>query len=114
QPVQGRDLTQVEQLEFRDDLALDGQLVEVLDERPRVAEHVVAEVDRAAGQRAGVRRGAQDGEPAGEAVGHRAAGGQLDDEAGALAQRGHRVGEPAGVQGGPGRAAPYGSWVTRT
>ena len=66
---------------------------------PRVAEHLVAEVDRAAGERAGVGCRVEDRQPAAETVGDRAAGGQLHDQVGALPQRRDRVGEPGQVQG---------------
>ena len=82
-----RDVAEVEELELRDDLAGLGAPVELDHERPRVEEDVVAEVDRAAGQRAGVRLGVEDGQPALERVVDAAAGGQLDDQAGRLAQR---------------------------
>ena len=67
-----------------------------------LAEDVVAEVDRAAGQRAGVRLGVEHPQPVLERVGDRAAGGQLDDQGGALAQRRHGVPQPAEVERGPG------------
>jgi hypothetical protein len=98
QPVQRGDLTQVEQLEFRDHAGRLGPGVELADEWPRVQEHLVAEVHRAAGQRAGVGPGVEHRQSLLEAVADRAAGGQLDDQVGALAQRPHRVGEPARVQ----------------
>src|SRR5580693_3820981 len=106
QPVQRRHLADVEKLELRDDSALLGQPVEVLDERPGVGEHLVTEIDRPTGQRAGIGSRVEDRESVGEAVGNRASGGELHDEVGALAQRRYRVSQPAAVQRGPGRVVP--------
>ena len=82
QPVQRGHVAEVEQLELRDDLGGLGALVELDHERPRVLEDVVAEVDRAAGQRARVRLGVEDPQPVLQGVGDRSAGAQLDDQGG--------------------------------
>jgi hypothetical protein len=104
--VQGGDVAEVEQLELRHDLQLLGAPVELHHERPRVHEDLVAEVDRAARQRAGVRPGLQNAQPVLVRVGDRAAGGQLDDQIRALAQRPHRVAQPGQVERGPGVVVP--------
>ena len=98
QPVQRRHVAEVEELELRHDPPFLGPGVEIADERPRIAEHLVAEVDRAAGERAGVGCRVEHRQPAGETVGDGAAGGQLHDQVGALPQRRDRVGEAGQVQ----------------
>ena len=80
QSVQRGNVTEVEQLELGDDLSLLGERVELLDERPGVHEHPVAEVHRAHRQRAGVRLGVEHAEPVLVRVGDRAAGRELDHE----------------------------------
>ena len=101
QPAQRSHVAEVEQLELRDHLALLAELVELGDERPRVGEHVVAEVGGAHRQAARVGSRVEDLEPLVERVVHGPAGRELDDEVGALAQRGDRVGEPTEVERGP-------------
>ena len=100
EPLQRVHLTEVEQLELRHHLPLLAELVELAHERPRVGEDVVAEVRRAHGQAARVRLGVEHLEPVVERVVHRAPGGELHDEAGVLAQGGHRVLQPAEVERG--------------
>ena len=80
-------LPEVEQLELGCHSALLNQLVELADERPRVGEHVVAEVGRPHGQAAGIGLRVEDLEPLVERVVDAAAGRELDDEVGVLADR---------------------------
>jgi len=75
QPVQRGCMTHVEQLELWHHPELFGPGIELADERPRVGEHLRAEVHRPAGNRARVRAGVEDGEPLLEAVGDGSAGG---------------------------------------
>ncbi len=88
------------ELELGHHAELLGPLVEVAHERPRVGEDLVAEIDRAAGQRAGVGSRLEHTQPVAEHVGDRSAGRQLHDEAGGLPQGLHRLGEPAEVERG--------------
>jgi hypothetical protein len=101
QPVQRGDVAEVEQLELRHHLQLLAELVQLGDERPGVEEDVVAEVDRAHGQRARVGRCLEHPQPLLVRVVDRASGRQLHDQAGRGAQRGHRLGEPGQVERGP-------------
>ena len=98
QPVQRCHVPQVEQLELGHHAELLRPDVELAHERPRVHEHLVAEVHGPAGQRAAVGTGVEHGQPPLERVGDRAAGGELDDQVGRLAQRVHRVGQPGQVE----------------
>ena len=100
QPVQSVHLAEVEQLELRGHAALQGELVEVLHEGPRVEEDVVAEVGRAHGERARVGLGVEHLEPLVERVVHGAAGGELDDERGRLAHRGDPLAQQCLVERG--------------
>src|SRR5690606_25904142 len=99
QPAQRRDLPEVEQLELRHDLALLGELVKVADEPPGVHEDVVAEVRGAHGQAARVGRGVEHAKAVLERVVHRAAGGELDEQVGALPQCGDGIHQPLRVEG---------------
>ena len=99
--MQRGDVAEVEQLELRDDLALLAELVELGDERPRVGEHVVAEVGGAHREAARVGGRVEDLQPQVERVVHRAAGRELDDEVGAVVQRLDGGAEPAEVERGP-------------
>ena len=92
-------MAEVEELELRHDLALLAELVEIGDERPRVAEHVVAEVGGAHRQAARVGGRVEHLQPGVERVVDRAAGGELDDQVGPLAQGRDGVGEALGLEG---------------
>jgi hypothetical protein len=96
----GGDVTEVEQLELRDDLAVAHLEVEALHEIPPVHEDVGAEVDRPAGQARGVRAGLEHRQAVGLAVGDRAAGRHLDDQVGRLAHGVERGADVAEVERG--------------
>jgi hypothetical protein len=98
--VQRGHLAQVEQLELRDHLRLLAEAVEVDDERPRVEEHLVAEVDGAHGERARVRARLQHPQSLLEGVVDRASGRQLHHHRGLGAQGVHRVAEQPRVEAG--------------
>ena len=106
QPVQRRRVAQLEDLEFGHHPDVLGPGVEVTDERPRVREHLVTEIDGATGERAGIRRGVEHGQPVVEIVGDRTASGQLNDQVSALPQCPDRVLEPGQVQRRAGMVIP--------
>jgi hypothetical protein len=94
-------VTQLEDLELRHDLALLGQAIEVDHETPRVEEDVVAEVRRAARERAGVGVGVEHPQPGVERVVDAAAGRELHHEIGRLPDRLHGIAQVCRVKRRP-------------
>ena len=111
QPAHRVHLPEVEQLELRDHAALLRELVELADERPGVGEDVVAEVRRPHGQAARVGLGVEDLEPLVERVVNAAAGGQLDDEVGGLADGRHPLAQQGEVEGRPVLGSRTWMWI---
>jgi len=86
QPVHGRDVPEVEELELGDDLALLGALVGSIMNGHGFKKTSPPKLDRAARQRAGVGLGVEDRQAVLERVVDRPAGRELDDQRGRLAK----------------------------